>query len=530
MIKHVGILLRISREKSGENADTLQSHRTIAERYMKEHNYTYQIYEEVVSGNADIKNRIALLEMLDDVKADKLDAVFVVSIDRISRNADFGHEIARVITNADIPILTPEKTYDLNGDDRLLFDIQSAVSSQELRLITKRQRSGKQEHIRRGQWAQGVAPFGYKRNEDNTSPNYKHLEIVVEEAEVVKLIFNYAITGNGIPTIIEKLTGYTTRSYMTSKGKYHTGKPFSISMVNTILKNRVYVGEVQMQIKDKRKNVVDVIVKTNAHEPIIDIDTFEKAQEAVAGRLSGGAEGLVKRNRNRGACLSILKDLIYCNVCDSKIGFRKDSKQKDVIYLKACPCGNKGVVESQLLEAFYNQFEFTEAYFTEQWEKALATPMEDSKEVLQKQLKQLQEQQDKLNRKLTKIRSAYLDEVFTKEEYLADKTATEEELMLLKRSTSDLERQLVNLDTKDVSAGYAEKLKLIYKVKEMVKGNPSLTDEVTTRANTIEANRMLKVLIDKIYYQKHDEKIIGSDAMGNPEVDYNIIEVTIAPK
>ncbi|MEE3953355.1 recombinase family protein [Peribacillus frigoritolerans] len=529
MIKHVGILLRISRE-STENADTLLSHRTIAERYMKEHGYTYQIYEEVKSGASNIANRTALLEMLADVEADKLDAVFVVSIDRISRDTLYAQMVAKVIADADIPVITPEKTYDLNSDDRLLFDIQNVVSSQELRLITKRQRSGKREHIARGQWAQGVAPFGYKRNEDNTSPNYKHLEINPTEADVVRMIFTYAIAGNGIPTIIDKLAGYTTRSYTTSKGKYHTGKPFSISMVNTILKNRVYVGEVQMQIKDKRKNVVDVISTVNAHEAIIDTDTFEKAQEAVAGRLSGGAEGLVKRNRSRGECLSILKDLVYCNRCGSKMGFRKDSKQQDVVYLKACPCGNKGATESRLLEEFYNQFEFTERYFTEQWEKALATPMEDSKEVLQKQLKQLQEQQDKLNRKLTKIRSAYLDEVFTKEEYLADKTATEEELMLLKRSTSDLERQLVNLDTKDVAEGYAEKLKLIHKVKEMVKDNPSLTDEVTTRANTIEANRMLKVLLDKIYYQKFDEKVIGSDAMGNPEVDYNIIEVTIAPK
>ncbi|MCF7623544.1 MULTISPECIES: recombinase family protein [Bacillaceae] len=89
-------------------------------------------------------------------------------------------------------------------------------------------RNGKIEGVRRGQWVQGVPPVGYIRGDD------KKLVIVESEANLVRQIFNYAENGNGIPTIVRKLTGQKTR----------TGKAFTLTSINTILKNETYTGRI----------------------------------------------------------------------------------------------------------------------------------------------------------------------------------------------------------------------------------------------------------------------------------------------
>lgn len=537
-IKHVGVYLRISRETGNENQDTLLSHRTIAERYCKDNGYSYHIYEEVLSGASDIKSREALVSLLDDVKQNLYDAIFVISIDRISRDNYLAQYVAKVIADSDIPVLTPEKVYDLNGDDRLLFDIQNVVSSQELRLITKRQRRGKREGVLRGDFVQGVSPLGYRRCEDNTSKKYKHLEIVEEEAKLIRMIFNYALNGYGIPSIVNKMAGYKTRSYKTSKGKWHEGKPFNISQVNTILKNRIYCGELTYQIKDKRKLVIETITTPDAHEPIITLAQFNNVQSAIKGRLSGDLE---KRNRSRGECFSILKDLLFCNVCGLKMGIKRDSKRKNKVYVNKCRCGNKGVMEDKLLVEFWDQLSLTEKSLRQSFQKALETPVDVSREFLIESIKELNKKSQKAQAKLKKIRDAYTDDLFTKEEYLSDKAIVEKELSLINTSISELSRKLKQFDTETISNEYETKLKWLDNVRKLseihngklfvtvkeLKNAPS--PKVATN-DIAEVNRLLRLVIDKIHYRKYNEETtLYADGYVDLEKG-DFIKVTISPK
>lgn len=120
MIKNVGVYLRISRE-SGEGRDTLLTHRKIAEQYCIDKGYSYKIYEEVISGTKDIEERQSLNQLLNDIQL--YEAIFVISTDRISRDNYYTQYVAKVLADNEVYILTPEKLYDLNGDDRLMFDM-----------------------------------------------------------------------------------------------------------------------------------------------------------------------------------------------------------------------------------------------------------------------------------------------------------------------------------------------------------------------------------------------------------------------
>nr|WP_295969467.1 recombinase family protein [uncultured Bacillus sp.] len=182
------------------NLDTLLTHRTIAERYCRDKGYSYKIYEEVISGAKDIEEKQSLNQLLNDIQL--YEAIFVISTDRISRDNYYTQYVAKVLEDNDVYILTPKKLYDLNGDDRLMFDMLGAMSSQELRLIAKRQKRGKREGAKRGEWVQGVPPLVYTRGRD------KKLEVIESEANLVRTIFNFAESGYGIQSIVSKLKGY----------------------------------------------------------------------------------------------------------------------------------------------------------------------------------------------------------------------------------------------------------------------------------------------------------------------------------
>lgn len=108
------------------------------------------------------------------------------------------------------------------------------------------------------------------------------LQIVPEEAEIVRMIFDLYMQGNGMRKI---------KKYLESHGiKTVTGKSeWSTSTIGRMLSNEKYVGQVLMQKtyvpnfltgkKEKNCGQLEMYLVENAHEPIIDRETFGRVQE-----------------------------------------------------------------------------------------------------------------------------------------------------------------------------------------------------------------------------------------------------------
>ncbi|MGE1129918.1 recombinase family protein [Bacillus wiedmannii] len=505
LIKTVAIYNRISRD-NGESEDILLNHRTINTRLCESKGYQYKLYEEIESGGK-FEERKILLQLLRDIAQGLYDGLVVVELSRIARDTLYSQMIAKVLEENDVPIITTNRIYNLSDEsDRLMYDMESMISSKELRTITRRMRGGKLEGARRGEWVQGIPPFGYKRGDN------KKLIIVESEANLVRQIFNYAENGYGVPSITNKLTGYKTRA----------GNSFTDTAVYAILNNKTYTGSIIYNVKDKKGNITEGIVTRNAHDAIITKEKFNSVHQAIKGRMSGDME---TRNRSRGIVLSTLKDLVYCTSCKLKMGFRKDSKQVNAIYLNPCKCGNRGISEPRLLDAFQKKFRFLEQFYKEEWQKALKTTETVSKDTLAQQVEQLQKQRDKLNKKLKDNRSAYLEEVFTKEEYLNEKTDIESELRRISASIDDLLQDINSLDKESITSQYEAKIEKIKKINSLYNKEVSYNDMV-------EVNRLLKLILDKVYYRRLTEKVTGinasRDGLRVEQGDY--IEILIASK
>ena len=108
------------------------------------------------------------------------------------------------------------------------------------------------------------------------------LVVVPEEAEIVRKIFDLYLQGNGVRK---------TKRYLEEHGiKTATGKDvWSTSTIDCMLSNEKYIGQVLMQKtytpdfltgkQKKNDGALSMFLVENAHEAIIDKETFEKVQK-----------------------------------------------------------------------------------------------------------------------------------------------------------------------------------------------------------------------------------------------------------
>ena len=108
------------------------------------------------------------------------------------------------------------------------------------------------------------------------------MQVVPEEAEIVRKIFDLYVQGNGVRKI---------KRYLEEHGiKTVTGKrEWSTSTIDRMLSNEKYIGQVLMQKsytpdfltgkQVKNDGQLDMYLVEDAHEAIIDRETFDRVQK-----------------------------------------------------------------------------------------------------------------------------------------------------------------------------------------------------------------------------------------------------------
>lgn len=147
--------------------------------------------------------------------------------------------------------------------------------------------------------------FGYKLVKTAVGKS-NVLEIIPEEAEVIKRIFDeYVNHKHGIRTIVSILNSENLKTR--SKGQWGT------SAVREILYNKVYCGYLRYGLSEKKdlkshrerkKNSEYLYYKVDETQipPIIDEETYEKAQKILCNNSIRANEGMKKRGKKTKTC------------------------------------------------------------------------------------------------------------------------------------------------------------------------------------------------------------------------------------
>lgn len=250
-------------EARGEG-ETLARHQAMLMELAKRQGLNIvRIYKEVVSGDS-ISVRPQMQMLLSDLAQNKYAGVLVVEVERLARGDTIDQGIvAQAFKQSDTKIITPVKTYDPNNEyDEEYFEFSLFMSRREYKTTRRRLEAGRLSAVKEGNYIGTNPPYGYQKI--SPSPKIHTLEIIQEEAEIVKLIYKLYLENHGSAYISAELNrmGIPTKR----------GSQWEQSSINKILTNPLYCGKISWKTKS------GIAVYQGKHEPIISEELFNKAQ------------------------------------------------------------------------------------------------------------------------------------------------------------------------------------------------------------------------------------------------------------
>lgn len=247
-------------------------------------------------------NRPDFQRLLQDMKNGKINMVVVKDLSRLGRNyIESGNYIEQIFPLFNVRFVTKAEDIDSYYKpatvNNVMVPFKNLMNDEYCRDISNKIILANNARKRNGQYLGSFPLYGYKKD-----PNDKYKLIIDEEpAEIVRLIYKLFLEGKGRVTITKTLNDMGVLNPTAYKQKV-LGQNYvnSFNMegntlwcdttVSHILKNEMYTGTL---IQGKKKMIsykvhkqVDVpkenwIVVKNNHEPIIDMETFEKVQDII---------------------------------------------------------------------------------------------------------------------------------------------------------------------------------------------------------------------------------------------------------
>ena len=240
--------------------------------------------DEGISGT-QAKKRPEFLKMIRMCKKQKIDLVITKSISRFARNTVDCLEYVRQLKDLGIGVLFEKENINtLTMTSEFMIALYGSFAQAESESISQNVSWGKQKAFAEGKVSfQYKHLLGYKKGDDGKP------EIVPEEAETVRMIYELFLDGYSLTDIAKRLT-LLERKTAHGKTEWHR------EIISSILRNEKYVGDALLQ----KTFIVDCISKkvkkdngerpmylvTNHHEPIIDRDTYNRVQQELARRTS----------------------------------------------------------------------------------------------------------------------------------------------------------------------------------------------------------------------------------------------------
>ena len=222
---------RVSTDYDGQ-LNSLENQIMYFENYIKsQDNWTFinGYVDEGISGTS-VKKRDNFLKMIGDAKDGMFDLILTKEISRFSRNTIDSIKYTQELLASGVGVFfLNDNINTFEADAELRLTIMSSIAQDEIRKLSERIRFGYKRSIEKGVVSGNNNFYGYKKNKGK-------LEIVEEEAELVRLIFNEYSKGE---MGISKLGYFLYDKYNISS---KTNKPLAGTVIGRIIRNPKYKG------------------------------------------------------------------------------------------------------------------------------------------------------------------------------------------------------------------------------------------------------------------------------------------------
>ena len=274
------------------------------------------IYADDGISGVHTKKRDGFNQMIQDCKKRKIDLILTKSISRFARNTLDSIQYVRMLKQMGIAVVFEKEninTATMNSE--MILTVLSAFAQAESESISQNVARGKRMGYKHGKFAFPYGRIiGYRKGADGKP------EIIPEQAEVIRLIFNSYLQGDSLQSIKTKLE---TAGALTARGNTE----WSAQSIQRILQNEKYCGDVLLQ-KTFTEDVLTGVHKKNTgqlpqyyienyHERIVSKQIFREVQAEIARRNSKSAANQRKRRRGRYNSKYALTERLVCGDCGS---------------------------------------------------------------------------------------------------------------------------------------------------------------------------------------------------------------------
>lgn len=324
MSKKVAIYCRVSTTEQAEEGYSIDEQNIKIREYCeREGHEIYNLYEDRGISGMNITNRPGIKQLLQDATENKFDLVIVWKLNRISRKLLDILNIVELLNKHNIAFRSLTENFETETPSgKLQLNIMGAIGEFERETIAENVKMGLLARAKEGRWNGGVV-LGYDLVELNNEGKKRKntvLKINEKEANTVRRIFELYSQGHGYKAVVNRINkeGHKTK---------RNGE-FAVSTVKEILQNPVYIGKIRYNVRQdwskKRRNNINAnpILSDGIHEPIIDVETWNKVQVILKERS--------KKHNKVYDCEFPLTGILKCPVCGAGMTInRSTAKRKD---------------------------------------------------------------------------------------------------------------------------------------------------------------------------------------------------------
>ena len=264
------------------------------------------IYADEGLSGLEARKREEFNRMIADCRAGKIDRVLVKSTSRFARNTTDYIRYVRELLRLGISICFEKENLDTGKmTTEQIAQIYGAFSQMESTNHSNNMRMSIRMRMEKGLFVPSSTPYGYRLAG-------QALEIVPEEAETVRYIYNAYLRGQGVCDIADELNQKGMVQGKEQRKWYHYA-------IQYILSNVSYTGDMLWQKnfhtdtipfrQKKNRGQKPKYFAENCHPPIISKEDFRRVQDLMAQRREQFTGDRQERNP------SLYSRRVFCGGC-----------------------------------------------------------------------------------------------------------------------------------------------------------------------------------------------------------------------
>ena len=438
--KVCGLYMRVSTEDQAREGFSLPEQKERLEAYCKFKGFVIKDFYTDAGISAKTGNYRPEFERLkEDIKSKKINTIIALKQDRITRSIFDWEELMRFLEENDAYLdCVNDDINTTNANGKMVSRILMSVSQQEIERTSERTKVGLAGAIKQGHIPH-QAPLGYKHENKKLVIDHLTKDVVIRIFELYHKGMSY-----------QKISTLFNKEQVLGKTNWRD------SSIVAILENEIYKGDFVHGKRTKHPTYYENVV-----EPIVSKEMWEECQ--------------VQKKKNSKSYQRTLTYLflqkLRCPKCNRILGGKATQKKNGNIYYYYYCHDCKINFKESLVEEYFNDFvnELVEydsvvnQFFLPMIKQKFDEPQEELK-------KDINKQKDKLER----IKRAYINGVFSLEEYNDERKLVESALEKLQNELDEATScETLNFTPQDIllkrDIDYINKVKLEKEYKERTK-------------------------------------------------------------